>query len=597
MASDQVRIVKLRLKGATRLVNVWTGCSAQELRELIGAAFGISASDVDKVPVALIATQSQVIVPLSVACAQPQSLNEATYEILLKDGTGSAAAAEEPAKPEPRADPEDEEHEARVAALMSKIIELIREMEKAGHLTKLEAETVAALASKHDSVILAAYAVASTDKNMSELVGLVRHVARDYVRQKTDDPDSFDGAAEHAAAEELLRVIDELYASKQALDMGQCRQLQRRVLLKDPVIYAALDVFKEDGDLSELFRTMTSLANKEELPGGELVKTCAAFLVDKQILDNASAERLLSLAERNDDKLAAAVARYGSGKDIEVFLKELVSLAREEPDDRRIEVLRECVNWLVEKELIGRDAARALVDATRQGEPFLIKAIDAYAESNDLETFLGTLAVAGRTELAAPAAAPERADDSPAVDESLAVRELVEFVGCLVEDKKLDDDDKSYLLKLVNDKDDRLVAAYDLYVETQDVQDLADTMLRVAKRRDVNFAEAPAPADVLDVFAEIAKTNLSDIEAAALQLCAARNDPDLAAVLQVFRIDGDKDDLQDSLKRIARKVVEATLGAQSPSFDDVDDNEDDDNEDDEQDEDDEDDEQQADDPA
>ena len=71
-------------------------------------------------------------------------------------------------------------------------------------------------------------------------------------------------------------------------------------------------------------------------------------------------------------------------------------------------------------------------------------------------------------------------------------------------------------------------------------------------------------ADFADVFADIAADCLDDVEAAALQLCVARKDPDLSAVLEVYRVTGDKPDLQDSLKRIARRTIDATIEAGLP---------------------------------
>lgn len=80
-------------------------------------------------------------------------------------------------------------------------------------------------------------------------------VARDYLQEKSEaDPKSIDGPAEHAVAQQLLRVIDELFMSKRfqgQVDMAKCRYLQRLVLEKDPVLFAAFDVYGEDTDLDE----------------------------------------------------------------------------------------------------------------------------------------------------------------------------------------------------------------------------------------------------------------------------------------------------------------------------------------------------------
>lgn len=85
--------------------------------------------------------------------------------------------------------------------------------------------------------------------------GCLPQVARDYLRENNEaDPKSLDGQAEHAVAQQLLRVIDELFLSKRfqgQIDMAKCRYLQRLVLEKDPVLFAAFNVYEEDSDLDE----------------------------------------------------------------------------------------------------------------------------------------------------------------------------------------------------------------------------------------------------------------------------------------------------------------------------------------------------------
>jgi len=54
---------------------------------------------------------------------------------------------------------------------------------------------------------------------------------------------------------------------------------------------------------------------------------------------------------------------------------------------------------------------------------------------------------------------------------------------------------------------------------------------------------------------------LSEHESAALRLCIARDDPNVRAALEVFKLERDTDDLRDTLRRVARHTVELTLAA------------------------------------
>lgn len=50
--------------------------------------------------------------------------------------------------------------------------------------------------------------------------------------------------------------------------------------------------------------------------------------------------------------------------------------------------------------------------------------------------------------------------------------------------------------------------------------------------------------------------NLSEIETAALRLAIARDDDDVRAALEVYRLENDAEDLMDTLRRIAARVMQ-----------------------------------------
>lgn len=51
--------------------------------------------------------------------------------------------------------------------------------------------------------------------------------------------------------------------------------------------------------------------------------------------------------------------------------------------------------------------------------------------------------------------------------------------------------------------------------------------------------------------------NASSLEVAALRLCLAKDDENLRSALELFRLNQDAEDLKDSLKRIARRTIDA----------------------------------------
>jgi len=271
--------------------------------------------------------------------------------------------------------------------------------------------------------------------------------------------------------------------------------------------------------------------------------------------------------------------------------------------EAKLNVLRECIAWLMNSGTIDESHAKALLRLTLEDDARVNGALEAYGRGGALEDFLASLAAlakhgaaaadrpppppaaAGPAAAAAPPAPPAEADVAlkaadPAgaeAPDAEALRELSELIACLVDDGKLAGEELAHLERLVASRDARLLAAYDVYVDGQDVDDLVDTVMRVAKRErklsnpppvEANPGDAPPqPAkghDFASVFGDIAAECLNDVEAAALQLCVARKDPDLSAVLEVYRVTGDKLDLQDSLKRVARKTIDATIAAGIP---------------------------------
>ena len=102
-------IVTLAVGDRTRRITVTGGSDVDELRALICAAFQLPATT-RTAPVALIARDTNVLVPLSVACARPDSLQAPAYGVLCVGG--QLLLNEEPAGDLESEDDEDTETES-----------------------------------------------------------------------------------------------------------------------------------------------------------------------------------------------------------------------------------------------------------------------------------------------------------------------------------------------------------------------------------------------------------------------------------------------------------------------------------------------------
>ena len=101
-------IVTLAVGDRTRRITVTGGSDVDELRALICAAFQLPATT-RTAPVALIARDTNVLVPLSVACARPDSLRAPAYGVLC---VGGQLLLNEPAGDLESEDDEDTETES-----------------------------------------------------------------------------------------------------------------------------------------------------------------------------------------------------------------------------------------------------------------------------------------------------------------------------------------------------------------------------------------------------------------------------------------------------------------------------------------------------
>lgn len=126
-------------------------------------------------------------------------------------------------------------------------------------------------------------------------------------------------------------------------------------------------------------------------------------------------------------------------------------------------------------------------------------------------------------------------------------------------------EDGAEVTRLVEERDPRIMAAYDLYYEEQDVEELMDTIRATAKfchsqryarerRRDGESNGNKGP-DVRRIVEECySRGELSEEEAATL---VSSNDPRLLATIDTFASDGDWEDMCDTLRRLSAHLMPA----------------------------------------
>ena len=633
-----ITVVTLAVGDRTRRVTVTGGSDVDELRALICAAFQLPATP-RTAPVALIARDTNVLVPLSVACARPDSLRAPAYGVLCVGGqlllNGPAGALESEAESASEESGSEESastegagtsdaRDAQLDRLVATIAKFAKMLEASGHLNTDEAKVCHALAERRDTVLLAAYTLAAAARDARYLAALLRKVARDYLATRSDTDASFDGPRDHDIAGRLLHAVDELFVTDR-VSLPQCRYLQSLVLLKNPVVFAAFEVYAQDEDADELFDTLLRVADRAgrvQAGAAAEASTASEEEDEEEELEDAGGDEELALfrgaiCREVDDLLMSGALAPAAAKAVLTALRsegsaaasqvdralcrlaraayEVFKLDRDRDELRQAlteacrayagldvepapapapapsgaAVLEECARWLVQSQTLDEASAAHLLRLAAGGDDRVAAALARYGRGGELEEFLTSLAAiatAGDEEETAEVA--RALAPAAAANDAEALQELAELVGCLADDGKLAGGERAAVEGLVARGDARLLAAYDVYVDSQDVDDLVDTVLRVARRDAELDAEDARPApDFAAAFKDLAAAHLSEVEKAALQLCAARKDADLQAVLEVYRLEGDKDDLLDSVKRIACKTIDETVAAGLPDGD------------------------------
>ena len=378
-----------------------------------------------------------------------------------------------------------------------------------------------------DPAVFAAFDVFADDEDVDELFDTLLHVAaRDDGGDGDDDDDDSGDDGAVAPAPQNVR-----YLQSPDRAAGPGRSVATETIPEGDEESASSDDDDDEPEELQLFRGAICREVDDLLTAGQLPAVAAkAVLV---ALQNEGLEEATSIdvalcrlaraaydvysidGDRGElrNALLDACSAYGAAAGAApapapaADAAEGPSLAGVDAE-AKLNVLRECIAWLMNSGTIDESHAKALLRLTLEDDARVNGALEAYGRGGALEDFLASLAAlakhgaaaadrpppppaaAGPAAAAAPPAPPAEADVAlkaadPAgaeAPDAEALRELSELIACLVDDGKLAGEELAHLERLVASRDARLLAAYDVYVDGQDVDDLVDTVMRVAKR-------------------------------------------------------------------------------------------------------------------
>ena len=292
-------------------------------------------------------------------------------------------------------------------------------------------------------------------------------------------------------------------AQKGLLGVGQARALCDLYQAKYDLVRAAWEVYNVQGDVVDFTDTLRRIVRDLNFRDDGNVQVTSSPSTQQ-------AQKVFDAVKESKDRTEEAY--YNKQEAVEAVV------------EAKQELLRHSLEMMVKQEIIGGEAAQSLFDRACKGDPLTDAAIEAYASDRNIMEFLDTLQILAnntpeeinRIMRAAMEEEEEEAnkgdrtdsasentdeyDDSDFEDDDedgnaeldSSQKKLYEIVLELVEDDMINSGTATILMTLINNRDDRVMAAYDVYAEYNDKDDLVDSLLRVARKELQQYLSARA---------------------------------------------------------------------------------------------------------
>lgn len=278
-------------------------------------------------------------------------------------------------------------------------------------------------------------------------------------------------------------------AQKKIMTVGQARALCDLYQAHYDLVLAAWEVYNVQGDAVDFIDTLIRIVRDLHFnESGDIAVN------SQQQRQQASRQAAVAKAEEEAEQNAQRQAQNRAAQ-------ENRSAAMAAVADAKKELLKHSLEMMVKQGLLQMDAATSLYERYLNGEELVDAAIDEYATNRDVTEFLDTLQILAnnsREDLeaimksafqSAPSAEEDR--EAPRVEElddnnhedgmDTVQKQLQNIVQYLANNGLLTPDAANALVKLIVRHDDRVMAAFDVYCDVQDKEDLVDSLLRIAR--------------------------------------------------------------------------------------------------------------------
>jgi len=469
--------------------------------------------------------------------AQRHHLLESAFEVFAGDGDESELldTLQRIAKLQTRVLHMAEQERSQEQQAFSKIVD-----SECHALSMSDKLLVKQLFSRRSELVIAAWQVFEAEHNADELSDTLLRIARFTTRNDSKL--------------RLVEVVGEMM-KRHLIRSHEADGLIRLYEQKNEAMLAANEAFEADGDVKELVETLLLVVKHANFgappicsPRGtrrdldyedgesnsavddEVVRVSRLIhqIASKGRFVRWQKELLLSLLSARDDRVLAAVDLYNEDRNARELVDTLQRLADLVAWTRGKQQLVE--EWVLPLAASGRvsvpsaEVLRALIE-TRDDR--VMAAFAVYLDDQNASEFIDSLvriaAIASRSKQQSEQSEKEEATNMLAV------------IAALAQDGSLQTEDKEVVDALVEAKDARVLAAFDVYAATSDAGDLVDTLTRVVvlERRAVTV-HSPSVRMEKQLLHFVSELPLDAEQTAALKRAIASRDSEIEAAARVF---------------------------------------------------------------
>eukprot|EP00510_Aplanochytrium_minuta_P005867 CAMPEP_0184020078 /NCGR_PEP_ID=MMETSP0954-20121128/9144_1 /TAXON_ID=627963 /ORGANISM="Aplanochytrium sp, Strain PBS07" /LENGTH=683 /DNA_ID=CAMNT_0026301889 /DNA_START=211 /DNA_END=2259 /DNA_ORIENTATION=+ len=347
---------------------------------------------------------------------------------------------------------------------------------------------------------------------------LIRAACSAYLKNQ-DEEDLAETMIKISKHLSLTKILDDLLETESIVD-SEYQQLQTLFLEGEPALLQAWCSFvlapEAEESLGEVVGVIMELLHAEKVPKLNLLN----LLGEKEMLTNEETEVLVGLLEEGDERVLGAFEVYKLEDDLEDLCDTLIRIASrcinveeeefqdsvtanlseatlhesEEGDNDNEEEkqeLQELILALKTDSVINPEQFDLLSSYIDSDNELVMAAYDAYTVTDDVPDLIDTLK---RIASMQPKNAdklnnenPEKKESEETADEESAeqvVEDCLNHMYAMVEEGSLSYDEAKHVSDLLLDgeeREDRVLAAFDVYRDLKNRSDFADTLKRICK--------------------------------------------------------------------------------------------------------------------